>query len=318
MGFNVFLLLLAVLFCGSAGAIIRLISEPPSPAMPDLVPMKPILLAALRLLGATLLLSIPAYLQFRRAQRERKTPLVLRDFRVCLLPALMLALHFIGWNLSLQYTPVVNASLLVNTMPIAMPFLLWVLYREKLNLGEISGTVLTLVGLGIIAASDFDTDIKYFKGDMLALGGMLTLTLYVGLARKSKHLPGLWLYLVPLYAIAGLFCLLTSVTCESWDGVFSPRNLWGTLYLILVPTLIGHSMINHLMKVMRGQIVSLANLGQFVVGGGMAWWLSNQIPADSFYLASPLVVLGAAVAIWFTPRHDTLDKALAKGLPDQA
>ena len=303
---NVLLLCLAVLLCGSAGAMIAYADMPP------------VLLAAMRLLGATALLAIPARIQYRRAQRNRETPLVLRDFRVCIFPAVMLALHFIGWNLSLDYTEVANASLLVNTMPIAMPFLLWVLYREKLNLGEISGTGLTLIGLGIIAANDFDTDIKLFKGDMLALGAMITLTLYVGLARKSKHLPGIWLYLVPLYAIAGGICLLVSLALESWAGAFTARNLWITLYLIIVPTLIGHSLINHLMKVMRGQIVSLANLGQFIIGGFMAWLLSNQIPTSSFYIASPLVVLGAAVAIWFTPREDRTDDALAKALPEEA
>ena len=49
------------------------------------------------------------------------------------------------------------------------------------------------------------------------------------------------------------------------------------------------------------QIVSLCNVGQFIFAGIMAWFLFNQVPPASFYLASALVVTGVSIVVFAAP-----------------
>jgi drug/metabolite transporter (DMT)-like permease len=65
----------------------------------------------------------------------------------------------------------------------------------------------------------------------------------------------------------------------------------------LIPTVTGHSIMNYSMKHLRGQVVSLANLNQFIFAGIMAWILLGEKPIWNFYIACALVVAGAITAL---------------------
>jgi drug/metabolite transporter (DMT)-like permease len=71
--------------------------------------------------------------------------------------------------------------------------------------------------------------------------------------------------------------------------------------LAVGPTLIGHSLINLSMRHFRGQVVSVANVGQFVFAGAMAFWFFGEQPAALFYAASAMVVAGIALVVFASP-----------------
>jgi len=48
---------------------------------------------------------------------------------------------------------------------------------------------------------------------------------------------------------------------------------------------------------MRGQVVSIVNMGQFIFAGAMGYLFLHEVPALPFYAASVLVVVGAVLAI---------------------
>ena len=51
----------------------------------------------------------------------------------------------------------------------------------------------------------------------------------------------------------------------------------------VVPTVCGHSLLNAAMRRIRGQIVSLCNVSQFVFAGVMGYFLFGEIPKGLFY-----------------------------------
>ena len=69
------------------------------------------------------------------------------------------------------------------------------------------------------------------------------------------------------------------------------------LGLGIIPTVVGHSLVNYAMKHFRGQIVSIINMGQFVFAGMMAYLFFDEVPRWTFYIASALLVLSAWIAI---------------------
>ena len=73
------------------------------------------------------------------------------------------------------------------------------------------------------------------------------------------------------------------------------------LGLGIIPTVLGHSILNYSMRHIRGQAVGIAALGQFIFAGIMGYFLLSDAPQQTFYVAAPLAVVGAILALRATP-----------------
>lgn len=240
-------------------------------------------------------------------------PLFLRDLRRhgagynaaalgrTVLPGLMLAAHFITWNLGARQTLAANASLIVNMVPVVMPFLLHFLVREKLTAGEWMATVLAMTGIFVLAGADFHLSPEHFQGDVICFASMLCFALYLAMGRRSRQYASIWLYVVPLYTVAAIACFAASLFYVSPLAIDSTKDLLIVLAMGVLPTVIGHSILNVSMKRLRGQTVSVANLGQFVFAGAMAYYFYDQAPRWTFYASAVLVVTGAVLAVRSAP-----------------
>ncbi|MDT8391089.1 MAG: DMT family transporter [Lentisphaeria bacterium] len=284
---HLFILVCGVFFCSTAVIMIKECS------------VDPVLLAAFRLAVAVIVLS-PFFL--RDVARHRGA-FGKRELRMSLLPGLLLAVHFITWIIAARMTSAANASLIVNLVPVVMPFLLVVLVGERITPGELSGTALAMIGLLMLSLVDFHLNKTHFAGDMLCFFSMLFFAVYLALARKNrKHVPTVWLYLVPLYALAAVFCFIAALFRVNPIQVYSMKDVTMILGLGLLPTVIGHTTLNYSLKHVRGQVVSIVNMGQFVFAGIMAFLLLNETPRLVFYPASALLMAGAILAVRAAPR----------------
>lgn len=286
------LLLVGVFACSTAALLIRGSD------------INPILLAAYRLLLASVVLA-PV---FARKLRSHRSEYGWRELRMSILPGVLLGAHFISWITAVRMTTVANATLMVNLVPIAMPFMLLLFMRERLNRPELIGTMVALAGLYILVAEDFSLNREHFLGDMLSLGSMLLLALYLVMARRNKRIVSVWLYVVPLYFFGGLFCLAVALFFTNPIHAYPVKDIAIVVGLVLVPTVIGHSIFNHCMKVLRGQLFSIVNLSQFIFAGAMAFFIYGEVPRQTFYIASLLLVAGAVIAIRGAPERKTMPR----------
>lgn len=279
--FSILLLIFGVFCCATSVLMIKASG------------LHPAVLSAYRLLGAALLLS-PVYAAQVKKHRGQYSA---RHLRVTILPALTLALHFISWAQGAQWTSAANATLIVNLSPLVMPFLLFLTLHERVTRREIFGTLVSLVGVVWLASSDLGLDRRYLLGDLTCFGSMALFSFYLVQARLNRDVPNLWLYLVPLYALAGLICLGVSFFVADPLGPHPAGAYWAALGLAVVPTILGHSILNHSVQRLGGQIVSVFSLGQFLFAGALAFVLFGEAPRLTFYGAGALVVLGAVLVI---------------------
>jgi drug/metabolite transporter (DMT)-like permease len=279
--FSIVLLIFGVL-CGATAVLMIKASS-----------LHPAVLASHRLLMAAVLLS-PLYFGLVRKHRDEYS---LRDLRLVLLPALTLALHFITWAQGAKLTHAANASLIVNLVPVAMPFLLFFTVGEIVTKKEIIGTLVALAGVILLTASDITISPQYVQGDLICFGSMILVTFYLVQGRVSRQFPNIWLYLVPLYAIAGLICFMVALMIANPLDRHSLRDYGLSLGLAVVPTIMGHSIMNVSMQHLRGQIVSVVNLTQFLFAGVLAYLIFGEKPHSVFYPAGALVVCGAIIVI---------------------
>jgi drug/metabolite transporter (DMT)-like permease len=108
---------------------------------------------------------------------------------------------------------------------------------------------------------------------------------------------------VPVYLIAGLTSLAISLPLAGL--AFPTENVLREILLVLglgiVPTVIGHSILNHAMRHLRGQVVGIANLSQFIFAGIMAAVIFGEAPTWALYAAAALVAGGAILSLRQAP-----------------
>lgn len=253
----------------------------------------PVMLAAWRVLLATLML-LPVFLAARTRHGDVPMPQVLRR---SLLPGMVLSAHFITWVIGARLSLGANATIIVNLVPLAMPLLMWLMYRETLQAREWLATALAVFGLSVLAFDSLQLSHDHLLGDAICLLSMFLFAFYLMLARRQSALPSIWLYVVPVYAVAGL----TSLVVAPLFGPVMPSLDWHNVLMVLslaaVSTVIGHSALNFAMQHLRSQTVGVLTLAQFVVAGLIAWYLYDEVPSTLFHMASALMVAGMLLVV---------------------
>ncbi|HEY1792454.1 MAG TPA: DMT family transporter [Opitutaceae bacterium] len=259
----------------------------------------PFVLTAFRLVIASLLLS-PVFVAELRRHRGAFTAAHLRRTRA---PAVVLAFHLMLWTLGARITVVAQATLIVNLVPVALPFFLIPLARERVNRAEVVGTLLAIAGLALLSAKDVLRGGGSAGGDAVCFLSMLLFALYLALGRRNRDFPSIWLYVIPVYAQAAVLCTLVALFRIPTFAYRSPRE-WALMFAMgAIPTVCGHSLLNAAMRRIRGQIVSLCNVSQFVFAGVMGFLLFGERPRTLFYLACSVVVAGLVIVVLATPQE---------------
>ena len=276
------LLFVGVFACSTSAIFIKSSTEPS------------ILVAAFRLLIASILLS-PFYVW---AFKKHRTQYSLRHLRATIWPGVILGLHFITWITGVRYTLIANATLIVTMTPVVMPFFLFFLFQQKLTRAEWLGTMLAVIGVFVLTGSDFQFSTQHFYGDMICLLSLVLLTYYLILARIHRNIPSIWLYLVPLYFFAGLFCLLlTPLFRVNPIQIYPLREIAIFLGLALIPTVIGHSLFNYCMRHLPSQFVAIVTPCEFIIAGILAYFFFQEVPQWTFYAACLLLLTGIFAAL---------------------
>ncbi len=259
-----------------------------------------VLLSGLRLMVAAAALS-PLFFRHLRAHRAAYTR---QHLMATIVPGMLLAVHFISWIIGARLTPAANSTLIVNLVPIVMPIMLAATVHERLTRTEMLATATAIIGVLLLCGFDFNISPVYFWGDVICFGSMLAFAAYLVLARRSQALPSLWLYVVPLYAVAGVLCMGASLLrVNPLTQPYPPGEIALILGLGLVPTVLGHSILNLSMKHLRGQVVSIVNMGQFIFAAILAYYLRGEVPQWAFYVAAALIVISACLVVSQTLRR---------------
>jgi drug/metabolite transporter (DMT)-like permease len=282
-----FFLLLGVAACSTAVIWVRLSEVPP------------LLLCGWRLVLSTMLLLPLAVKAWQSASPEQRAHAIWGTA----LPGLALALHLVSWTWGARLTEAARATLIVNMTPLALPFMLWLMNRERINRGEWLGTVVALVGVFLLTGPFLSSGWVVKSGDWICLGSMVLMGVYLVLGRRNRGRGAFWLYLVPVYAWAGLACLFLALPFHSREMI-PEWSEWGwLLVLATIPTILGHGLINYALRQIGTQQVGVLNQTQFLFASVAAFFIFGETPAWFFYPAAALIVLGSWLVIKAMPEQ---------------
>ena len=139
---------------------------------------------------------------------------------------------------------------------------------------------------------------------------MLLFALYLTLGRKFRHHPTVWLYVTPMDAFSALASLAFTPLLTDWSPIDWRVEAPLVLLLAIVPTVLGHSLTLAALRYMRGQVVSVVNMGQFFPAGVIAWFLLEETPQISFYPDALLILLAGYIAIMSDKEASKVDPSL--------
>ena len=239
---------LGVLFLSTSAIFVKLAEAPSG------------IIAFYRLLF-TLCFLIPALL-CRKKEREQLLRLNGRQMTLAVVSGALLAVHWVMWFESLQYTSVASSTVLVSLQPLFSILWGWLMLHEKVSRQGMAGVFLAIAGSVISGWGDFRVSGAAFWGDVLsfASAGVISLHFLFGqlLRKELDVLP----YTTVCYS-ASTFCLAVYalVTGQGFTGY--SLQTWGCfLGLALFATVGGQCVFNLLLKYLPATAVTMGILGE--------------------------------------------------------
>jgi len=228
----------------------------------------PALVTAAYRVGLAALMIVP--MGVWRAGQELKQ-LSRKEMGLAVISGFFLALHFAVWISSLDYTSVANSVVLVNTIPIWVGLLSFIVTGERVKMTTGIGIVLSVIGAVVIGVGDMKAGEGAFVGDLLALAGGLCAALYLLLGRNLRRNLSLTAYVTVCYSSAAVFLwvvvILLGLPVSGFDtGTWA--SLWG---MALVAQVIGHSSYNWALKWFGAGVVAVGLLGEPIGATIMAY-----------------------------------------------
>jgi drug/metabolite transporter (DMT)-like permease len=275
------LLALAVL-CVSVGSIfIRLAAAPP-------------LAVAFYRIGLATLLIAP----FAGGSAARAWPALSPRRRLGVIASgVALGLHFATWIASLSFTSVAASVLLVNTAPIFTLAFSRLVLRETVAPAVAVAMAVALIGAALIAAADWADSATSLLGSGLAIAGAVTLSAYLVIGRGLRDALPLPAYVVSVWATAAATLgILVAVAGVPITG-YPARTLAWLLALAVVPTVLGHGLVNLSLRAFPAPTVGLFLLGEPVAAAALAYAVFDERPGALTLAGGTLVVAALAIVV---------------------
>ncbi|MDP4164942.1 MAG: DMT family transporter [Bacillota bacterium] len=164
----------------------------------------------------------------REKNTDKKQTLTRNDYLTIVLAGLLFAVDLAFWNWSIDYTVIVNATLLNNTSAFFVPLFMWIIFSEKITLRTNVAAIFGFSGCMLLVGESFTISMSNLIGDVIALFTGLMVTAYVIAVKKIRgHLPTgflmFWTGVVTLIGM-GIFSVLFNesfwpLTKNDWISV---------------------------------------------------------------------------------------------------
>jgi drug/metabolite transporter (DMT)-like permease len=254
-------------------------------------PTSPILIAAARVLIAGVVLGL-----FAGRSWSRILQLPIKKFALCILSGLALALHFGLWIWSLSLTSTTASVALVATQPIFAGLLGYLLLDEGFRRQESYGMAVAVIGTLVLAGADLGgTSSDALIGDALALGGAIAVPAYLLVGRALRDDVPLLAYLSLVNLVAGAALLIVGGGIGvSFEGIGQEEYL-AMIALGLVCSVLGHTMLNHCVRLVPVHLVSLGILVEPVLASLSTWAVFGEVPTVPAAVGGLIIIFGIYV-----------------------
>ena len=187
----------------------------------------PLWMMSMRFVGATIIMSIVFYKNFRKISKS--------DLKAGLVIGIFIYIAFATQTIGLQYTSISNQAFLTATNVVFVPFLVWVVYKKAPDKFAFIGAALATVGIGLITLKE---GLHLNVGDMWTLACAVFFAghiVSIGFFAKDKDPIALT---IVQFAVAAVLSLVSALMMEPLPAKIGSEAMLSVGYMVLASTLL--------------------------------------------------------------------------------
>ncbi len=258
-------------------------------------PAPPLLIACARVAVAALIL---AALDPRGLLSSWRS-MVPRDRARVALAGALLAGHFWLFQWGLDLTSLPAAAALISLEPMSVVLSAWALLGLAPRRLEIVSVTLGMAG-ALLVAGGTGAGEHQLEGDLLVLGAVVLFGLYVCSARALRDALPARHYAPLVYGMAALALgVVAAISPAPFLAEELPSRSWlAILALAILPTVVGHTLLQRAARSLSPSLVALACPGETLGSVGLGLVLFGAWPSPREALGGAVIVAAALLAIF--------------------
>ncbi|WP_414045357.1 DMT family transporter [Macrococcus equi] len=207
---------------------------------------------------------IVALFLFRKNYRIEMRIISKKSKIVMIVSGVILALHYLLWFESLNYTSVASSTVIVTLQPIFAVIIGYYFFKERYNIGAVSGIVIAIIGCILIGYNDLKLSGIALYGDLLALIAALIITIYFYMGQSVRGHTSLIVYSLFSYGSSAFTLLIINLLRHNNIVSFTSETWLSFIGLAFFATIMGQSLFNYLIKWINTTVISMSILGEVV------------------------------------------------------
>lgn len=235
-----------------------------------------------------------------------------KDWILASISGVFLALHFILWFESLNYTSVASSVVLVSMQPIFAFIGTFLFFKERFSAGAVLSMIIAITGSVIISWGDFHISGIALFGDFLALLGAIMVTGYFLVGQNLRQRLSLTSYTFVVYLVATVTLLIYNLALNVPLNGYSSYQWLIFLCLAIIPTFLGHTLFNWSLRWLSASTISMTILLEPIGASLLAYIILSEGISWSQWLGGSILLLGLMLFIVSTKKlikpkvtHDT-------------
>jgi drug/metabolite transporter (DMT)-like permease len=208
----------------------------------------------------------------------------------------LLAAHFALFLGGLGATSLAAAVALVSLEPIAVVLAAFFAFGVRPTRREMLGLLVATLG-AVVVASGAGAGEHRLAGDLMVLACVVLYGAYVAAARGLRDAMPALPYASAVYGTASLVLLPFAIVLATRAGLPSAKPALAVLAMGLVPTLVGHTLVQRIARHAPPVLVALVSPGETVGSLAIGALVMGTSPTLHEGLGCALVLTGATLAV---------------------
>lgn len=236
----------------------------------------------------TVLLMLP----FGKRHSQSLSKISGKDWTLLGLAGFFLALHFLLWMASLDYTSIASSTIILSLEPVFVMAGAYFVFKDRLSKFALVGLTIALIGAFCVGSGDIGLSADAFKGDMLSLLGTLAVAVNMLIAKQILTRIPSFLYSLIVFAIA-FICFAGYNLALGYNIINYPSGDWVIfLLLAIVPTVFGHMIFNWLLQYLKPTTISMSVFAEPVGASILGIIIFGEMVTSFQLVGGAFIILG--------------------------
>jgi drug/metabolite transporter (DMT)-like permease len=168
---------------------------------------------------------------------------------------------------------------------------------EHVNRGTWIGIAVAIAGVALLSGVDLSISGRALFGDALALVGGALAAVYVTIGAEVRRTVSTVLYATVCYSTAAAVLLAVCLAGRQQLSGYEPSTWWAIVGLVVGPQLLGHTVVNRVLRTTSPTVVSVAILFEIVGATALAALFFDETPPVAAWPAALLIAAGIVLVV---------------------